>query len=364
MFLTKIKLLNFKNYSQATIQFEKKVNVVFGQNGSGKTNFLDAIHFLSVSKSYFGLSDKYLIKDEEEYYRIDGFYQFSGKEDHLFIKYKRDRKREINLNSKKLEKVSDLIGKFPVVLIAPDDIKIVKGTSKERRDYFNKWLCQADHDYLNALVEYNRLLRQKDATLKADYRPDHIMVASFNERMIPLAERIHGFRKKALYQFADISKQQYNLISHGSEAVHIEYQSDFNDQSPAELFNREIQNEIFARRPLVGIQKDDFEFTINNRSLKKYGSQGQIKSWLYSMRLAEFQFLFDAIKKKPILILDDYFEKLDKQRLTSLLNLIGSDEFGQVFLSDTEIERSQEILESRGIDFDSFFVDEGNIGKV
>ena len=363
MNITRLKLSNFKNYDVADVAFDNKVNIIYGNNGSGKTNILDAIHFLSVSKSYFGLSDKYLIKDDQDFYRIEGHYSQDEKKDHIVIKYKRDQKRDILLNTKKLKRVGDLIGRFPVVLIAPDDINIVKGGSKERRDYFNKWLCQSDRTYLDALMSYNRLLRQKDALLKGDYTPDRLTMEAYNSKMIGFATTLHNIIRTALSDFIPAALDQYSTISEGKDDIQLNYLSDLSDQDIDVLFNNMIPQEIHARRPLVGVQRDDYEFTIKDMPLKKYGSQGQIKSFLYALRLAEFIYLRKHLKRLPILILDDFFEKLDQHRLSALLSLINSGSFGQVFLSDTELARSKTIFEERGITFGAYRVTEGSIER-
>lgn len=364
MYLRQLRAFNFKNYEKASIVFDPKVNIVFGPNGSGKTNILDAIHFLSVSKSYFGLSDKYLIKDAQDFYRLEAEYQKEERKQNLIIKYKRDQGRSIQINEKKLKRVNDLIGRYPVVLIAPDDIKIVKGGSKERRDYFNKWLCQSNATYLDALIKYNRLLRQKDALLKADRRPHHLAVESFNHQMIPLSITLNQIINQSLSEYIPKAQAQYDSISDGADLISIKYHSDLNDVDVSSLFSDVIDQEIAVRRPLVGVQRDDYEFEIEGRPFKKFGSQGQIKSLLYCLRLAEFAFLKDHLDVMPILILDDFFEKLDNQRLSALLSLINSEAFGQVFLSDTELERSQKIFEERGINFGAYRVENGNISRV
>ncbi len=363
MNITRLKLANFKNYEVADITFDQKVNIIYGNNGSGKTNILDAIHFLSVSKSYFGLSDKYLIRDEQEFYRIEGFYNNVEKKDHVVIKYKRDQKRDILLNTKKLKRVGDLIGRFPVVLIAPDDINIVKGGSKERRDYFNKWLCQSDRSYLDALMAYNRLLRQKDALLKGDYTPDRLTMEAYNSKLIVFASTLHNRILTALDDFIPAALEQYSSISEGKDNIQLKYLSDLTDKDISALFESMIPQEIHARRPLVGVQRDDYEFMIKDLPLKKYGSQGQIKSFLYALRLAEFIYLRKHLKRMPILILDDFFEKLDKHRLSALLSLINSGSFGQVFLSDTELARSKAIFDERGITFGAYRVTDGSIER-
>lgn len=363
MELTRLKAVNFKNYAEVRVEFDQKVNIIYGDNGSGKTNLLDAIHFLSVSKSYFGQSDKYLIRDEEEFYRLEGTYQEEAKNSIVAIKYKRDQQREIKINTKKLRRVNELIGQFPVVLIAPDDIKIVKGGSKDRRDYFNKWLCQSNPEYLAALVKYNRLLRQKDALLKSDHPPSALAVEAYNHQLIPLASELHAIINDSLSEFIPIAKKHYQEISAGADQVEMQYLSELTGNDINELFKNLLYAELKSRRPLVGVQRDDYDFVIEQRSFKKYGSQGQIKSLLYSLRLAEFDFLKSHLKKTPILILDDFFEKLDRRRLSSLIQLINSNTFGQVFLSDTELDRSKEIFTQSGINFGAYRVDKGTIQR-
>ena len=356
MRLESIDITQFKNYSSAKVSFNKKVNLIYGDNGSGKTNFLDAIHFLCVSKSYFGMSDKNLVQQGESFYRLIGNFSKRSKSETLSYKYAIGGRRTIQRNLEKIKRVSDLIGHFPVVLIAPDDINIVKGASKNRRDYFNKWICQSDSEYLDQLLVYNRLMRQKDALLKGDRSPSPLAIEAFNAKLMPLAESLNQKLNTVLKPFTVELYRQYELISSGKDRISLSYISDFNHQDAASLFERSLSDEIRYKRPLVGIQKDDFEFKINDYPLKKYGSQGQIKSVLYSLRLAEYNYLFDVIEDKPILILDDYFEKLDHHRLSSLLNLLSKDQIGQVFLSDTELERSRAIFNERNIEFDSFKV--------
>jgi len=321
MRIQRLKLTNYKNYGTVDLTLDPHVNIIHGPNGSGKTNLLDAIHYLAVSKSYFALSDKHLIKHGEDFFRVEGFYEVDERKEHVAIKYGMGKRREIQINDSKISKVQELIGKYPVVMIAPDDIKIVKGASKDRRDYFNKWLCQSDPQYLEALMKYNRLYRQKDQLLKLPYSPNPLSVESYNHKMAPLAEQIEQFAAK-------------------------------------------LEEEIKYRRPLVGVQRDEYQLEIQNMPIRKYGSQGQIKSLLYALRLAEYSFLHQRLERKPILLLDDYFEKLDKSRLESLITLVQDGTFGQVFLSDTEVKRSKEIFELRGINFASFVVNEGQVSRV
>ena len=361
MILRRLKLSNYKSYEEVDLSFDDHVNIIYGPNGSGKTNLLDAIHYLAVSKSYFPLADKYLVKEGQEFFRIEGYYDYDQKKEHLIIKYQQGKKRSIQINAAKVNKVQDLIGKYPVVMIAPDDIKIVKGASKDRRDYFNKWLCQSDKGYLSALMDYNKLLRQKDALLKQMYPPDHLTVESYNARLVPLATSIHKSIKRTMESYVPQMIDHYQKISSGQDIVDLTYLSDLEEGNIEEQYRAKIEDEIRVKRPLVGVQRDEYELLLRQLPIRKYGSQGQIKSLLYALRLSEYVYLKNSLHKKPILLLDDYFEKLDRNRLSSLLSLVQDGTFGQVFLSDTELERSKEIFEERGINFACFEVNNGVI---
>ena len=363
MYLTNLKLTDFKNYESANVDFHPEMNIIYGPNGSGKTNILDAIHFLSVSRSYFGLSDKHLIRNDNDYYRLEGNFTIGERNEQVVIKYRNNRKREIFVDLKKLAKVYELIGRYPLVLIAPDDIRIVKGASKDRRDYFNKWICQSDRSFLEQLLQYNRILRQKDALLKGTNPVHRMTVEAFNHKLIPLAININKRINQVLSSFSKNALEHYEAISQNGESISIKYLSDIEQEDVYNHFDQLVEAEISSRRTLAGIHRDDYEFMLEGKPLKKYGSQGQIKSWLYALRLAEYDYLSTSLSKRPLLMLDDFFEKLDRKRLSTLLDLISSDRFGQVFLTDTELERTSAILQNRGIIFDAFYVDSGMITK-
>jgi len=364
MRIERLKLTNYKNCSAVDLTLDPHVNIIHGPNGSGKTNLLDSIHYLAMSKSYFPLSDKHLVRHGEDFFRVEGFYEIDERKEHLAIKYGLGKRREIQINGSKISKVQELIGKYPVVMIAPDDIKIVKGASKDRRDYFNKWLCQSDPEYLDALMKYNRYFRQKDQLLKQPYSPNPLSVESYNHQMAPLAEQIHMRIKDTMKSYEPKMLEQYLKISNGQDEIGLSYVSDLEQGKVVEQFAEKLEEEIRYRRPLVGVQRDEYQLEIQNMPIRKYGSQGQIKSLLYALRLAEYSFLHDRLNRKPILLLDDYFEKLDKARLQSLISLVQDGTFGQVFLSDTELMRSKEIFDLRGINFASFEVNGGEVKQV
>lgn len=352
MILDRLTLTNFKNYDSFILECSPSINVIYGNNGKGKTNLLDAIHFLSFGKSHFHLSDNALVKDGEEFYRLEGSYH--NEEEYQFriaAKFKQGTRKTIEVNGKKVKQINELVGKIPVVLVAPDDLTIVHGGSKERRDFINRILCQSDKDYLDHLMKYNRLMRQKDALLKSDGMVQELEVKIYNDQLIPLAEYIHEKRRDKILLLSGLVQKHYGIISGGHESIDMVYVSQLNEPDSRGKWDEIIHTEIRSRRPLIGVQRDDLSFTISNKPFKKFGSQGQLKTLLYSLRMAEFFYLTDSIGTKPILLLDDYFEKLDQMRLSQLLKMINEDEFDQVFLTDTELSRSQIILDEHGIDY-------------
>lgn len=362
MRLVHLKLINFKNYEAEKVSFSSDINLLYGSNGSGKTNLLDAINYLALGKSYFGLSDKHLVKDEQDFLRVEGTLSDEySKSTTITIKYQKGQKKEIVYQKRKLKTASEIVGKIPVVLIAPNDIKLVNDDSKERRDFVNRILCQSDQAYLQNVLMYNRVLNQKNALLKAEGIPDRLVLESYNKTLIQSGLAIFNLRKLFIEEYIDFLKGLYSDIAGNKENVHLSYQSQYNCEDVYAAYARLIEKEILIKRPLIGIHKDDFEFTIGDKEMKKYGSQGQIKTFLYALRIAEYFYLWGHLQMKPILILDDFFEKLDKERLTQLISLINNDTFNQVFLSDTELERSAKIFEKNNINFTAYHIKKGRI---
>ncbi|MEL6135498.1 MAG: DNA replication and repair protein RecF, partial [Bacteroidota bacterium] len=308
MELRQLELVNFKNYREQRVRFSGGINVIYGNNGSGKTNLLDAIYVLSFGKSYFSIADRALVQDHQPYYRLQGDYHSDDRQFQLTFKYQQESRRQITLNGKKLKQVNDLIGRFPLVMVAPDDISVVYGGSKERRQFFDRILCQSDPEYLGSLLQYNRVLRHKDALLKSDVPVDAITIEAANRQLVPLAELLLQRRLEGMERIKPLILDHYRDISGEAENIAIEYQSDLREVGMAEAFGKMIQAEIRARRTLVGVQRDDYIFSISEKPLKKFGSQGQIKSFLYSLRMGEYYFLATSLHRNPILLLDDYFE--------------------------------------------------------
>lgn len=356
MRFSEITLANFKNYETAKLHFHNKVNLIYGDNGSGKTNLLDALYYCSLTKSYFGLPDKNIVREGEEWMRVTAQVDTQKGSDELVIKYKLPRTKSVEINGDKLPKVSELVGRYPVVLIAPNDIKLVYDGSKERRDVVNRILSQCDRQYLEHLMVYNRYLAQKNAHLKNTHSVDMQLLRQYNENLMLHGQYIREKRKAFALEFLPWVQSNYDAISEGRESVGMTYKTDYDCESIEQLYAKTISDEITARRIKIGTHRDDMEYTIRELPLKKYGSQGQIKSYLYALRLAEYQYLKEYIGEKPILILDDFFEKLDQHRLAQLILLINSDTFDQIFLSDTELARSKRIFEEHQIDYAAYEV--------
>ena len=366
MFLTDLALNQFKNFNEVAVSFSKRINLFYGENGAGKTNILDAIHLLSFGKSHFHLSDGALVQDGSNFYRIAGKYKdsSSGITLRMNAKYQRESRRVFEINGKKVGQIKKLLGKNPLVLVAPDDISLVYGGSAERRDYINRILCQSNKEYLDSIMRYNRILRQKDALLKSDRRPSREEVEVYNLQLAPLASEIYRIRSEQILRLNATIQVHYNALSANKELIKLVYESQLSQGRSLELYNQMTNQEMAVRRPLMGVQRDDIKLLINKKPFKKFGSQGQVKSLLYSMRMAEYQYLTEFLKRKPILMLDDYFEKLDGNRLSVLLQIIADDSFGQIFLTDTELGRSQKILETHDIDYEAFHISDGALGVV
>ncbi len=361
MFLKRIDLLHFKNYDKAKLHFVKKVNLFYGDNGSGKTNLLDAIYYCCISKSYFGLSDRDIQLEGQDVFKVEGWLvDDQGDTDHMVIKYRDGKKKRITCNDVPFSPASEIIGKYPIVFIAPDDIRIVKDDSRHRRNFVDRILCQSNFNYMAHLVEYNRAMKQKNALLKRSHHPDVNTVKAINQIKIRTSKYLRQNRSSFVSSFAPIMAARYDQISDTREDALMTYRSQFSEDITRD-FKSVLQEELEQRRILLGVHKDDFEFDLNGRSLKKFGSQGQIKSFLYALRWTEYEYLKEQTGKKPILLMDDFFEKLDGKRMENLLTALNSDTFGQVFLSDTEKIRSREILQKHGIDFASFAIKEGTI---
>ncbi|GAB1403116.1 DNA replication and repair protein RecF [Lentimicrobium sp.] len=368
MYLKKIKLFNFKNYADASLEFSEKINCITGSNGVGKTNLLDAIHYLSFTKSYFNLVDNQNIRHHEDYFAIHGqFYRNGDASDEVSCIQKRNQKKQFKINTSEYDRMADHIGEFPLVMVSPYDRDLINEGSELRRKYMDAVISQFDRLYLQDLITYNKAMAQRNALLKSfdeNRYFDKDSLEVWSEKMAAPAARIFARRNVFIDGFILVFQRYFDFISQGREKVDIKHHSDLAEQDLRTLLNQNLQKDLALRYTTKGIHKDDLEFTIDNYAVKKFGSQGQQKSFVIAIKLAQFEYTHQVKGYKPILLFDDIFDKLDNDRVAQLVKLVGDNSFGQVFITDTQPERIHKIFEANPIDHRIFEVKSGSIVQL
>jgi len=358
MYLRKLILTGFKNYSQAEFDFSEKINCFVGNNGVGKTNLLDAIHYLSFCKSCFTSLDTQNIRHGEDFFAIHGSYQRGDDagESVQCIQKKNQRKRFL-INKKEYERLADHIGSFPLVMISPYDRDLINDGSELRRKYIDSVISQFDKFYLDDLIQYNRALAQRNALLRSfgeQHYFDPVSLTTWDEQMIRLGGQISARRTAFLEQFTPLFRHYFRFISNGSETVDIKYISQACNGTYRDAFAASIEKDRSAQYCTMGIHKDDLEFLLDGYPVKRFGSQGQQKSFVIAIKLAQFDYTRDVKGFKPILLLDDIFDKLDDVRVAQLIKLVSENSFGQVFITDTSRERIISIFDAMKIEHKIF----------
>ena len=357
MFLTKITLLNFKNHETRTVNFNKKINCIIGNNGVGKTNLLDAIYYLCLTKSYFNSTDQQNILFGKDFFRLEGKLSRNKEPFDIVYKLAANKRKELFVNDTPLPKLSDHIGNFPAIIISPDDSQLILGSSEERRRFLDNTISQVNHEYLDQLIAYNKVLAQRNAALKrfAETRQvDRPLIETYDQQLIGLGNRIYEARKVVIGKLYPIFQQYYKQLSFEREAVSFTYSSQLNDTPFDQLLKKSFDRDVMLQRTDVGIHKDDIEFFLSPVStdnkpdsavkIKRFGSQGQQKSFIISIKFAQYDFIRRNKEFKPFLLIDDIFDKLDNDRSQKLVELIAGDDFGQVFLTDTDDAHIREVL--------------------
>lgn len=347
MILKSITLTNYKSFSAKTVDLDPKINCFIGSNGVGKSNVLDAIYHLSFGKSYFNPISSQNIKHGEDFFAIKGSYRNESKEEVVIINFKKNDKKVIKRNNKKYEKFSDHIGFIPLVIISPSDRNLIAEGSDIRRKFIDSVISQSDKKYLENLINYNKILTQRNSLLKLIFKNknfDKQTIQVYDSQLESIGEKIHMKRKMFLNHFIPVFKDKYKSISNNNEDVDIRYKTDLEFDKLSVLLQENIEKDMFLQYTSKGVHKDDLVFNINDYSVKKFGSQGQQKSLLIALKLAQFDFLKSQNKNNPILLLDDIFDKLDKNRVKQIINLVSADDFGQIFISDTDEERTLESI--------------------
>ncbi|GAB4004562.1 DNA replication and repair protein RecF [Spirosoma migulaei] len=364
MHLEKLSLTNFKNYEDSRYVFGQQVNVIVGPNGSGKTNLLDAIYFLALSKSAFQSQDALSIQHDADYFIIDGVFEendratTTGRLVQITISLQRGQRKVLMADKKPYDRLSDHIGRFPVVLMAPNDTDLVREHSEDRRHFFDGVLSQLDSDYLRNYLMYQQVLKQRNSLLKLfaeRSQVDNDLLDTYDEPLLDLGQKIHDRRKQFVEEFLPDFRSHYAYLSDERERVTIVYESEVSNPNFADEFRHFRRRDTVLQRTTMGIHKDDYAFLIGEREarpdgpapvlLKKFGSQGQQKTFVIALKLAQFDQLQAEKGIKPILLLDDIFDKLDDRRIGKLIQRMDEGAFGQLFITDARPERTRELLE-------------------
>jgi len=364
MHLKNLSLLSFKNYEEAQLSFSPNINCFVGNNGVGKTNLLDAIYYMCFCKSYFNPMDSQNIQHEKPFFAVEAFFNRNDQEDHVFCGVKRGQKKVFRRNKKDYDKLADHIGLFPLVMISPADRNLIIEGSETRRKFMDGVISQSDKIYLQHLMNYNQVLSQRNALLKyfasnLTYDPDTLGI--YNEQLIDLAEKIYAKRSNFMDQFNPIFQKYYQAISGTKEVVSLSYKSQLNDEDLHSLFEKNLNKDKVLQYTSCGIHKDDLLFKIGDFPIKKQGSQGQQKTYLISLKLAQFDFLKNLLGCKPLLLLDDIFDKLDDTRVESIVRLVSEHHFGQIFITDTHKDRTEAIVKKMDDSYKIFDVMDGHI---
>ena len=362
MILKRLNILNYRNIAAAELEFSPKINCFVGHNGEGKTNVLDAIYFLSLTKSMANSIDSMNIRHGEELMMVQGIYDLNGTEEEISIGMKMHQKKHVKRNKKEYKRLTEHIGLLPIIIASPNDSTIISGGSDERRRLMDIVISQYDADYMTALSAYNKALQQRNAMLKAEEEPNADIMAVFEEMMAENGERIYRKRQAFVEEFIPVFQHFYSLISGGDEPVSLTYTSHCQRGNLLDIIQRDRQKDRIVGYSLHGIHKDDLDMMLGGYPIKREGSQGQNKTYMISLKLAQFDFLKrTGSKTTPLLLLDDIFDKLDAQRVEQIVNLVASDAFGQIFITDTNREHLDKILERTKGEYKIFMVKNGDI---
>jgi DNA replication and repair protein RecF len=365
MFIRDLTVVNYKNLIQADLQFSSKLNCFIGNNGVGKTNLLDCLYYLSFCKSCFNLPDNQNVRHLEDFFVIQGKYDCGGIPEDIYCGYKSGHKKIFRRNKKEYERLSDHIGLIPLVMISPADGVLIQGGSEERRRFMDSVISQYDRQYLEWLLKYNRALLQRNNLLKyfaANHHFDADSLEVWNEQLILLGEKIYNKRVGFLEALLPVFQKYYDFICQGNEKVQLEYLSQLKGADFRKLLEESVARDTLLQYTTVGIHKDDLDLKIGDKPIRKLGSQGQNKTYLISLKFAQFDFICSVNDLKPILLLDDIFDKLDSSRVGQIVKLVSDHNFGQIFITDTNREHLDGIIrEVGGADYKIFLVSAGQI---
>lgn len=347
MYLKQLKLNNFKNYDSATVSFDSNVNCLVGNNGVGKTNLLDAIYYLSFCKSFFNPLDSQNVREGADFFAIHGTYQFDDTAIVAACTFQNGQKK-MRWNGKSCRAFSEHVGRVPLVMVSPSDQLMIIGGSELRRKFIDGVIAQVDHDYLSHLLHYQKAVAQRNRVLRAfadGQLADADLLAVWDDQLVQHGKVLLERRRLFLTEFTPLFDKYYQFMSHQQEAPQLRYITQIeNPDQLGQYLHSSRQRDMAAQHSTVGPHKDDLDIILGKLSLRRFGSQGQQKTVTLALKLAQFDYIYRSYEIKPILLLDDIFDKLDMERISQLLDLVGGDAFGQVFLTDTQPGRLEQIF--------------------
>ena len=361
MHLETLQLINFKNYAEARVNFSSKINVLVGKNGSGKTNLLDAIYYLALTKSAVSTADNFCVRQGQQNFFIKGVFRQSNNINEITSAFQTGLKKVFREGVNEYQKLSDHIGKYPVVLIAPDDTDLIKDGSEGRRRFFDSIISQLDREYLETLIQYNQTLRQRNSLLKMfaeTSRLDPVALETYDDALVRLGVTIFEKRSHFVQVYGPVFRRFYNFIVADEDAAVI-YNSELSATGFREGLRENQPRDLALQRTTFGVHRDDYQFVLGGGDLKRLGSQGQQKSFIIALKLAQFEVIKRHKGFKPLLLLDDIFDKLDDFRIQKLLELIKNDELGQLFITDARPDRTAALLKQISVSSSVFKVSEG-----
>ena len=365
MILKRISILNYKNLEQVELSFSPKLNCFFGQNGMGKTNLLDAVYFLSFCKSAGNPIDSQNICHDADFFVIQGFYEAAdGTPEEIYCGMKRRQKKQFKRNKKEYTRLSDHIGFLPLVMVSPADSELIAGGSDERRRFMDVVISQYDKEYLDALIRYNKALVQRNTLLKSEQPVEEELFLVWEEMMAQAGEVVFRKREAFIREFIPIFQSFYSFISQDREKVGLSYDSHARDASLLEVLKESRVRDQIMGYSLRGVHKDELNMLLGAFPIKREGSQGQNKTYLVALKLAQFDFLKRTGTTVPLLLLDDIFDKLDASRVEQIIKLVAGDSFGQIFITDTNREHLDRILHKVGSDYKMFRVEQGTVAEM
>jgi len=367
MYLKKLALTNFKNYELNELEFSPKINCFVGNNGVGKTNILDAIHYLSITKSFFNNIDSISIRHGEDYFLIQGTFVRNEDEDQISCAFQKQKQKLFKINGKEYQKLSDHVGKYPVVMISPADGSLILGGSEDRRRFLNKIISQYNAEYLDSVLRYSKAIQQRNKLLK-DFKSsgkfDNELLSIWDSQLVKYGSYIFNEREMLVNELIPVFQEYYTMISSGKEEVNLKYRSHLSEGGFAEGLRNSVTKDRYLEYTTVGVHKDDLLFGMDEFAVKSLGSQGQQKSYLVALKLAKFDYIKRKAGFSPILLLDDIFDKFDAERVEQIIKLVGNHRFGQIFITDTHKDRLQDILLSHKTDYKLFKIDDNEVEDV